>query len=138
MRSLSKVYFNQLIDEKEYDETSDSAETKYMTGDRSIREVLSKIVGKIVQEYHPKKVILFGSYAHGKPTKDSDVDILLVTERRLHPEETYEIQRQFLKEFSIPLQLICVSDEDFTETKDVIGGITYPAAKYGEMLYAKP
>lgn len=109
-----------------------------MTGDRSIREIISKIVGKIVQEYHPKKVILFGSYAHGKPTKDSDVDILLVTERRLHPGETYEIQRRFLKEFSIPLQLICVSEEDFTETKDVIGGITYPAAKYGEMLYAKP
>ena len=29
-------------------------------------------------EFHPQKVILFGSYAYGKPTHDSDVDILVV------------------------------------------------------------
>jgi len=95
------------------------------------------MVEKITNEYQPKKVILFGSYAHGEPTEDSDIDILIVTQRCLTLEETYKIRRELLRYFSVPVQLICVSDEEFKETKDVIGGITYPASKYGEILYEK-
>jgi predicted nucleotidyltransferase len=29
---------------------------------------------QIAREFHPNKIILFGSYAHGKPSWDSDVD----------------------------------------------------------------
>jgi len=32
----------------------------------------------VAREFHPKKIILFGSYAYGKPTLDSDVDIVVV------------------------------------------------------------
>lgn len=39
---------------------------------------LKKIVDKIVKEYKPEKIILFGSYAWGKPRKDSDVDLFIV------------------------------------------------------------
>jgi predicted nucleotidyltransferase len=33
---------------------------------------------RIVQEFQPEKIILFGSYASGNPTPDSDVDLLVV------------------------------------------------------------
>ena len=36
------------------------------------------IVDKIVEEFHPEKVILFGSYAYGTASEDSDVDLLVV------------------------------------------------------------
>ncbi len=39
---------------------------------------IQKVVGQIVQQFHPEKIILFGSYAHGQPTQDSDVDLLVV------------------------------------------------------------
>ena len=32
----------------------------------------------VAREFRPKKIILFGSYAHGKPTKDSDVDLVVI------------------------------------------------------------
>ncbi len=105
-----------------------------MAGDTKVRRTIDKIVERITKEYKPKKIILFGSYAHGEPTEDSDIDILIVTQKRLSSEETYKIRRELLKDFSTPVQLISVSDEEFTETKDVIGGITYPASKYGEVL----
>jgi predicted nucleotidyltransferase len=108
-----------------------------MAGDAKVRRIILKMVEKIASEYQPKKVILFGSYAYGEPTEDSDIDILIVTQRRLKPEETYKIRRELLRDFSVPVQLICVSEEEFTETKDVIGGITYPASKYGEILYER-
>jgi len=109
-----------------------------MTTDTRVKKIITGIVDRIVRGYKPEKVILFGSYAYGQPTEDSDIDVLIVSERRLSPEETYNLRREFLRDCSVPVQVVCVSSEEFAETKDVIGGITYPASKYGEMLYEKP
>ena len=102
-----------------------------------VKSTIPKMIDRIRSDCQPTKIILFGSYAHGEPTEDSDIDILIVTEKRLSLEEIYNMRRELLRDFSIPLQLICVSQEEFIETKDVIGGITYPAKKYGEVLYEK-
>ena len=39
---------------------------------------IQQVVAQIVQEFHPERVILFGSYASGTPTPESDVDLLIV------------------------------------------------------------
>lgn len=39
---------------------------------------LKRITNKIVKEYSPEKIILFGSWAWGKPDPDSDVDLFIV------------------------------------------------------------
>jgi predicted nucleotidyltransferase len=39
---------------------------------------IRNVTRQIVQQFHPQKVILFGSYAYGQPTKDSDADLLVV------------------------------------------------------------
>ncbi len=36
------------------------------------------VVKRIVRNYQPEKIYLFGSFAWGKPTEDSDVDLLIV------------------------------------------------------------
>ena len=41
---------------------------------------LKEITEKIVKEHQPEKIILFGSWAWGKPTEDSDVDLFIVKE----------------------------------------------------------
>ena len=45
-----------------------------MVNRRQIRDLTQQIVLK----FHPDRVILFGSYAYGKPTSDSDVDLLVI------------------------------------------------------------
>ena len=42
------------------------------------RERIEQIVAQIVAGFRPRQVILFGSYAYGQPTRDSDVDLLVV------------------------------------------------------------
>src|SRR5436309_9745360 len=37
---------------------------------------------RVVSEFHPAAVILFGSYAYGQPTEDSDVDLMVVMPHR--------------------------------------------------------
>ena len=42
-----------------------------------ISDIENKI-NQIAQKYNPEKIILFGSYAEGIPTPDSDVDLLVI------------------------------------------------------------
>ena len=41
-------------------------------------EAIQQVCDRIVREFHPQKIILFGSYAYGAPSEDSDVDLLVV------------------------------------------------------------
>lgn len=43
---------------------------------------IKRITNQIVKKYKPEKIILFGSYAWGMPTKDSDVDLFIVKRSR--------------------------------------------------------
>jgi predicted nucleotidyltransferase len=43
----------------------------------SIKKIRTEIQ-PLVHDYNPEKIILFGSYAGGSPTEDSDVDLLIV------------------------------------------------------------
>jgi predicted nucleotidyltransferase len=42
------------------------------------RNAIDEFVQQVVNRFRPVRVILFGSYAYGKPTSDSDVDIMLI------------------------------------------------------------
>jgi len=43
----------------------------------SMRDIRT-VTRRISREFHPKRVVLFGSHAHGTARKDSDVDLLVV------------------------------------------------------------
>jgi hypothetical protein len=57
------------------------------TGFPPVAETLTAAVEKIVASLHPQKIILFGSYAYGHPTPDSDVDLLVIMETDKPPRE---------------------------------------------------
>lgn len=46
---------------------------------------------------HPEKVILFGSYAWGQPTEDSDIDLYVVTQDDFLPANYEESMQNYLK-----------------------------------------
>jgi predicted nucleotidyltransferase len=46
--------------------------------DEPVSKTLPRAVKRIAETLHPEKIILFGSYAYGNPTPDSDVDLLVV------------------------------------------------------------
>ncbi len=60
---------------------------------------IDEIKGEIVERLKglgPDKIILFGSYAYGKPTEESDIDLFLLKED-LKAEETREYERKAKK-----------------------------------------
>ena len=109
-----------------------------MPVDTAPSDVIRLIIEEVVKECRPAKVILFGSYAKGKQTKDSDIDLLVITEERMSLDDIRRMKKALSAKFGLPIQLICLTKKEFAETKDVIGGIAYPAHKYGETVYEEP
>ena len=94
-----------------------------------------EIVRRILNVATPSKIILFGSAAMGKMTRDSDVDILVVeSSPRDRRQESVRIH-DALRGLGYSFDVIVISTEWFEESKAVIGGIAYPASKYGRVLY---
>lgn len=51
------------------------------------KEIVAEITNKIKTEFHPQKIILFGSYAWGEPTEDSDIDLFVIMKSKLRRDE---------------------------------------------------
>lgn len=55
------------------------------------RERISDVLGQLVRRYKAQAAYLFGSYARGEATPDSDVDILVVGGPSFHPGDIFSI-----------------------------------------------
>jgi uncharacterized protein len=77
-----------------------------------------KFVDAVATQFHPQRVILFGSYAYGAPDADSDVDLLVVKEfRGKNHEQIVRIRREI--EFNFSMDLLVHRDKDIARR---IGG----------------
>jgi uncharacterized protein len=64
--------------------------------DRIHVEVINRISQQIAERFKPQKIILFGSYAYGIPTPESDIDLLVIMETSLKEIQQAQQIRQFL------------------------------------------
>jgi|SRR5581483_5737639 len=93
---------------------------------------IHKIVEQIVNRFCPQKVILFGSYAYGTPTEDSDVDLLVVMRTEENPLHT-AARISASVHHSFPLDILVIRPSDLVialqeknifETEVVNKGVT--------------
>jgi len=68
------------------------------------RAVIKDFARQIAERFQPERIILFGSYANGKPHKDSDVDILVVMPARDEIDQAVRILTKI--DCSFPVDLI--------------------------------
>ena len=103
------------------------------------REMIDEIVRRVLSVAKPDKIILFGSAASGKMTRDSDIDLLIVEpelewKAEVWVEESVRI-REAIGSVGYPVDVLLTTTERFERFKDIIGGIHYPANKYGRAIY---
>lgn len=84
-----------------------------------------------------RRIILFGSRARGDAKPDSDLDLLVVT-REATPIEQREYRQalyRICRGFGVPVEPHVMTEENFVETRSVIGGLAHPASTEGVTLY---
>ena len=62
-------------------------------------ETIQELVSRIVLQFQPRQIILFGSYAYGQPRPESDIDLLVVMDTDLRESE----QALRIRQHVIPL-----------------------------------
>lgn len=93
-----------------------------------------ELCNRIVQEFHPERIILFGSYAYGKPSEDSDIDILVI----LHfagssLQKTSEILKKVRPH--IPVDLMVKTPEDVQQRIEWNDFFLKEILQKGKVLY---
>ncbi|MGK5088359.1 nucleotidyltransferase domain-containing protein [Bdellovibrionota bacterium FG-2] len=114
---------------------TESTESKDILADDPI---LMEIVRRLVAEFHPKRVFLFGSRARGEGSADSDYDILVIMPTADAPgyRLAQRAHRSALRGIPAPIDVIFFSEQKFEERKSVIGSLPETAIHEGKELYA--
>jgi predicted nucleotidyltransferase len=66
---------------------------------------IRRLARRIAQRFHPEKIILFGSYAYGRPHKESDVDLLVIMPTRNAIDQAIRIDLAFERPFSLDVHV---------------------------------
>ncbi len=103
----------------------------------SIQEKIDEMVRRIVKRVHPEKIILFGSYARGSATIDSDADILVVMPVKGSKRKRATDIDLALVGVDLPVDVIVVTPEELEQNRNRIGTIIYPALREGKVLYER-
>jgi len=99
------------------------------------QEKIAQMVRRIVERFHPEKIILFGSHARGTAGSDSDVDLLVVMRVEGSRREMTVSVRRALHDIRIPKDIIVVTPDEMAKYGDIVGHIIYPALREGKVLY---
>jgi len=97
--------------------------------------VVQEIVQRILRVTKPDRVILFGSAATGAMTRDSDIDLLVVERSPSNTREERLRIWESLGDLGFPVDVFVIATERFEESKNIFGGLAYPAHKYGRVIY---
>jgi predicted nucleotidyltransferase len=99
--------------------------------------VLAEIVRRLVAEFKPKRVFLFGSRARGEAGEGSDYDLLVIMPMTDVP--GYRLAQQAhchaLRGVMAPVDVIFFTEQKFEERKSVIGSLPETAIHEGKELY---
>ena len=110
------------------------------TGFPPVAETLPPAIERIVSALKPEKIVLFGSYAYGNPTHDSDVDLLIVMETKGRRKEKYRAASMLLYPRQFPVDIIIKTPK---EVEEALNGGTDNAFfvreifKKGKVLYER-
>jgi len=97
---------------------------------------VEQAVQRLVEVGRPRKVILFGSYIRGETHRDSDLDVLVVTDDAV-PNVRKESARlrHALRGIRLCVDVLAVREGDFNRLKDKIGMIYREAIRHGTVVY---
>jgi predicted nucleotidyltransferase len=101
-----------------------------------IERKLKEITDKIVKEYQPEKIILFGSYAWGKPTEDSDADLFIVKETENTRITAKKIRGSIFPRF-IAMDFIVYTPEQVEKWMKLNESFVTKIVNQGKLLYAR-
>jgi uncharacterized protein len=109
-----------------------------MANTQEARKEIANILGRLIAEYAPQRVILFGSYAYGNPQSDSDIDLLIIKETSDRFIDRWVTVRRILSDAkrSLPLDTLILTPQEVAHRLAIGDQFVAEVLERGEVLYA--
>ena len=88
----------------------------------------------VFTKYHPLAVYLYGSYAYGKPNEESDLDLLVITEKER--KDLYKKVMNELWDYEIPVEMVIYNRKEI-EQKLAWNVMVQEVLKRGQLIYGQ-
>jgi predicted nucleotidyltransferase len=103
-----------------------------------VAETLPGAIKRIVSELKPEKIILFGSYAYGNPTPDSDVDLLVIMNTKAKDVDRYVAVSNLLYPRQFPVDILVKTPREIKAEAGKKGNFfLHEILKKGKVLYER-
>lgn len=108
-----------------------------MTANTGFGKIITEIVDRILKGYKPKKVILFGSYAYGEPTEDSDIDLLIIKNTDKRPIDRWVEVKRLLRDVSrtVPVAPLVYTEKEIEQRIAIKDFFIQEIFEKGDVLY---
>jgi len=97
---------------------------------------INLVINTISKKFSPSKIFLFGSYAFGTPTSDSDLDLCIVADlngkRKL--DLIREIRREISRTLNVPIDILLYSEDEFSLRSSLQNTLEYKIQKDGKLM----
>jgi len=101
------------------------------------RQLLDEITRKITGRFDVLKIILFGSYAYGKPGKDSDIYLFIIMETKKSPSERRIMVSQLFRDREMPMDFIVRTPKEIKVRLNIGDFFVKKILEKGYILYEK-
>jgi len=103
------------------------------------QKIITNLAERIRVEYKPEKIVLYGSYAFGNPTEDSDIDLLIVKNTKKRRVDRFvDVKRVIYdRKLKIPVSPLVLTPKELKERLKVGDDFVADIMKRGEVLYEK-
>jgi predicted nucleotidyltransferase len=104
-----------------------------------VAETLPGAIERIVSKLRPEKIILFGSYAYGNPTPDSDVDLLVIMNTKAKEIDRYVAVSNLLYPRQFPVDILVKTPKEIEEASGKKGNFFLrEILTKGKVIYERP
>ena len=100
-------------------------------------ELISTMTARIVRNFHPVQIILFGSHARGEADPQSDVDLLVVLSELTDKRKTAVDIRRTLADLPVAKDIFVTTPEELARQRNLVGTTLRAAQREGEILYER-
>ncbi|HTV41113.1 MAG TPA: nucleotidyltransferase domain-containing protein [Candidatus Sulfotelmatobacter sp.] len=99
------------------------------------RSTIRSFCKAVAKQFRPHKIILFGSYAYGNPTEDSDVDLLVVMARTRYRGERMSLRIRKAMPASFPVDLIVRTPGEISKRLRWGDSFMHEVVEKGKIMY---
>ncbi len=99
---------------------------------------IQEVADKIVREFQPEKIILFGSYAWGNPGPDSDVDLFVVKETQDPSLKRIEALDRIFSRREFPMDFLVYTPAQVQKRMEIGDFFMEEIMSKGQILYERP